>query len=115
MRLFYTANTLAICKFGNRCECRSSLPKSRIGEIANSKKALPLVTCALTVAERNFGIAITVDRIGPTPRQAFQGRIELGQSFARCRKFTNNIALVNISLLAFMAEPCCPVDWHRLG
>jgi hypothetical protein len=66
------------------------LPKGRIGEIANSKNVLPLVTSA--VAERNFDIAITVDRIGPTPKQAFQGRIELGQRFARCRKFTNNIA-----------------------
>jgi hypothetical protein len=91
------------------------LPKSRIGEIANGKNALPLVTTALAVAERNFDIAITVNRIGQTPRQAFQGRIELGQRFARCRKFTNNIALVNISLLAFMAERCCRVAWHRLG
>jgi hypothetical protein len=47
------------------------LPKGRIGEIANDKNALPLVTNALAVAERNFDIGITVDRIGPTPRQAF--------------------------------------------
>ena len=108
-------NTLTICKCGKRCECRSSLPKSRSIEIANSKNALPLVTSALAVAERNFDIAITVDRIGPTPRQAFQRRIELDQRFARCRKFTDNIALVNISLLGITAEPCCRVAWHRLG
>jgi hypothetical protein len=47
------------------------LPKSRSIEIANSKNGLPFVTNALAVAEPDFDIGMTVDRIGPTPRQAF--------------------------------------------
>jgi len=56
------------------------LPKGRIGEIANSKNALPLVTSALAVAERNFDIAITVDRIGPNAKASFPRTNQIGST-----------------------------------
>jgi hypothetical protein len=54
VRLFYTANILTMCKCGECCECRSSLPKSLSIEIANSKNDMPLVTDVPAVAKPIF-------------------------------------------------------------
>src|SRR5579862_9045621 len=54
LQLFYTANTLTICQCGKGLECRSSLPKSRSIEIANSKNGLPSVTDVRAGAKPKF-------------------------------------------------------------
>jgi hypothetical protein len=47
-------STQTICKGGERCEYRASLPKSRSIEIASGKNGLPSVTDAPTVAKPKF-------------------------------------------------------------
>jgi hypothetical protein len=47
-------STQTICKGGERCEYRASLPKSRSIEIASGKNGLPSVTDAPTVAKPEF-------------------------------------------------------------
>jgi hypothetical protein len=54
LQLFYTANTLTICKGGERSECRASLPKSRSIEIASGKSGLASVADARVVTKPRF-------------------------------------------------------------
>jgi hypothetical protein len=81
------------------------LPKSRSIEIAIGENGLLLVMDRPAVAKQKIIIGKMVDRVRPKAPRA--NALGAGNS--------SSVALMNMRLLAILAEPCCRGAWHRLG